>query len=109
MNNNNMITKENLVNLLKENVVVLKYKKADGTIREMNCTKSMKLLDSEVGREILKHVMPRLRHDVPAHLMSVWDIDNEGYRRIIPGNILEIDSVMPVNEYEEMLRKEPNK
>ena len=107
--NNNMITKENLVNLLKENVVILRYKKADGFIRHMTCTKSMKLLDSEVGREILKHVMPTLRHDVPSHLISVWDIDKEDYRRIIPGNILEIYYVMPVSEYEEMLRKEFNK
>ena len=76
--------KDNLLNLLinKDRVVVRVIKK-DGSTRMMNCT-----LNPDVIPEIVGTSAPR-----PEHLITVYDIDNDGWRSINLENGVDVVEV----------------
>lgn len=80
----NKMDKDNLLNLLinKERVVV-RFIKKDGSTRMMNCT-----LNPDVIPEIVGTSAPR-----PEHLITVYDIDNDGWRSINLENGVDIVEV----------------
>jgi hypothetical protein len=68
---------------LQEGTVSIKFTKVDGTIREMNCTKSNTIIPAEVLSGLKNTKAPR--DDV----MSVWDVDKDQWRSFRIDNIIE--------------------
>ena len=61
-----------LTNLLRENVVNVVFVKNDGTERVMNCTLKSDLLPEQTESTSTRKSNP--------DVMSVWDLDNAGWR-----------------------------
>ena len=83
------MTKEELVENLKDGEVVVTFKKKDGTERIMRCTKSFDVIPEE------KH--PKTTSDTIAKstttntdLIMVWDLDKEGWRSFDYKSLLKI-------------------
>ena len=89
--------------MLLHNVVGLTFIKKDGSTRIMNCTKSYSLLSSFEGRTFLKYQEPKgPPRNLPNNLLTVWDIDVMGYRRINCDTV-NIESVIPDENFRKML------
>lgn len=56
----------------------VKFEKADGTIRDMNCRTG-----------VHKNLKGGAKKSHPSHLISVYDIKNSGYRYVNVGTIKE--------------------
>ena len=68
-----VISKSNIERLLKEAIIEVKFKKADGTERNMKCTLlSQYITPSEKKTDREK----KINEDV----ISVWDVDKDGWR-----------------------------
>lgn len=63
----------NLIEALKTNIVQVKFTKVDGTERTMNCT----LIEEYITPHEKKTDRIKTNKD---GLVSVWDIDNNGWR-----------------------------
>lgn len=90
------MTKTALDRLLLENVVTLSYKKQNGQVREMNCTKSAELLQSFEGQAMLGYVQPKHspRYNIDAtDNLIVWDIDAKDYRTVTASRATVISSI----------------
>lgn len=99
--NSNLIS-----DLLLKNVVTVRYLKQDGSTRNMICTKSYDLLDSFEGRTFLKYHEPKnTSRKVPNNLIVVWDVDSYDYRMIYPDKILDIESIIPCEEFRNILKE----
>lgn len=66
------ITKEGIRNLLRQAVIMITFTKANGTVREMKCTLSEKILPA-------KEVTESHRKSSSDNC-SVWDIDAQAWR-----------------------------
>jgi WYL_2, Sm-like SH3 beta-barrel fold len=74
-------TSNNLIDTLKSNVVQIKFLKVDGTERTMNCTlkeEYIKPFDKKTDRV----------KEPKDGLLSVWDIDNDGWRSFKVENLI---------------------
>ena len=71
-----------LINMLKNAVVFVRFKKADGTIRDMRAT----LLEDYIS------VKTASKSNGPEHLITVWDVDKDAWRSF------KIDSVIEFKE-----------
>ena len=69
-----MYSREQLLNLLRENVLTIEFVKADGTKRKMQCT----LADQYVaGYQFATESASRKKND---DVISVWDIEANAWR-----------------------------
>jgi hypothetical protein len=68
-----MITKDNLQNLLKKNIVSINFTKTNGEERTMQCT-----LREDVVRPHVKKTerVKKINEDI----LSVWDIEKDAFR-----------------------------
>lgn len=69
-----MITKENLKNLLKQNVVSISFKKVDGTDRKMLCSLKEDILPAITSKE------PSKKKPENENVLPVWDIEKNAFR-----------------------------
>jgi len=76
-------TKENLINLLQDNTLTILFRKVDGTERIIKCT----LQESVVKPHEKKTDRVKKVND---NIISVWDIENEGWRSFRYDSVLEI-------------------
>ena len=76
-----------LKEMLHNGVVSIVFEKADGTIREMNCT----LNPTEMPPQLLteQQEAAKVRNENP-DLLAVWDVDANGWRSF---NISKVRSV----------------
>lgn len=84
-----MITKENLIKLLKEKVVTVKFKKKDDTIRRMVCTLSEDYLpepEESIEGEIKKTKKEN------SNTVPVWDLEKLAWRSFRVDSIVEYES-----------------
>ena len=79
-----MELKKLLQDCLLTNVVLVRFKKADGSIRDMQCT----LMEDYIG------VVSHSNTSGPEHLITVWDIENEGWRSF------KVDSVLTFRAFD---------
>lgn len=70
---------ETLKELLKSNVVEVKFTKLDGNIRTMLCT---------LQETLLPEVTTSGTKKVNDEVLSVWDIDNSGWRSFRLENVI---------------------
>lgn len=67
------MTKKKLLENLKNGEVVVTFKKKDGTIRVMKCTQSFDNIPAEFHPKTERVIKDK-------NLISVWDIENLGWR-----------------------------
>jgi hypothetical protein len=87
------MTKEELVENLKQGEVVVTFKKKDGTDRVMKCTKSFDIIPENKHPKTEKEVNPKLDENgniIVSDLVMVWDLDKEGWRSFDYKSILKI-------------------
>jgi hypothetical protein len=84
-----MATKEELIKLLKEKVVTVKFKKKDDTIRKMICTLSKDYLP-EFEKEI-EIQNKKLKNDNP-NTIPVWDLEKLGWRSFRVDSVVDYES-----------------
>ena len=77
------LSKTNIMNMLNTGIVNVKFTKTDGTEREMKCT----LLN-----EIVKPHEKKTNREkkVNENIISVWDIDKEGWRSFRLDSIISV-------------------
>ena len=77
-----MITKQNLKEILKNNVISISFTKVDGSKREMKCTLKEELLpELQVSSSLSKK-------QENEHVLPVWDLEKNSFRSF------RIDSVL---------------
>jgi hypothetical protein len=84
-----MMTRDELMTTLKENVAVVSFTKKDGTEREMRCTLQESMLPPVFlnGTEQMEQKVRKQNLDV----VSVWDLDKNAWRSF------RLDSVKAVS------------
>jgi hypothetical protein len=68
-----MMNRAELKTALQNDIVTVRFEKADGSLREMRCTLQASYLPEQVAEE--KKV--RAENDT---VLAVWDLDNGGWR-----------------------------
>ena len=83
------MTKEELVENLKEGEVIVTFKKKDGTERVMRCTKSFDSIPEEKRPKTTSDVIDK-PSTTNTDLLMVWDLDKEGWRSFDYKSLLKI-------------------
>jgi len=81
-----MMEKLQLKQILENGVVTVVFTKIDGTEREMKCTLNSDFLP-ESNKQLLTEGSTKKEND---NVLSVWDIDNQGWRSFRLDSIKEI-------------------
>jgi hypothetical protein len=80
------MTKEKLLEILHKEIITLKFTKTDGSERVMKCT----LRDDYLVKEEKKTDRVKKPND---NVISVWDVEFNGWRAFKYDNLLEVHSV----------------
>jgi len=81
---NEMLSKSNVVRLLKSGIVGVKFTKTDGTERTMKCT----LLEGYIDKYERK--TEDREKKVNEDVISVWDVEKKGWRAFRYDSLLEV-------------------
>ena len=84
-----MTTKDELIKLLKEKVVTLKFKKKDDSIRKMICTLSEDYLPEP--KEIIEGQEKKKKKENP-NTLPVWDLEKLAWRSFRIDSVVEYES-----------------
>ena len=84
-----MTSKEDLIKILKEKVVTIKFKKKDDSIRKMICTLSKDYLP-EAG-EVLEEQEKKKKKENP-NTLPVWDLEKLAWRSFRVDSVVEYES-----------------
>lgn len=82
-------TKEELVKLLKERVVTIKFRKKDDTVRKMICTLSEEYLPEP--EPLAEGEVKRTKKDNP-NTLPVWDLEKLAWRSFRVDSVVEYES-----------------
>jgi hypothetical protein len=77
------MSKEELVESLKQGEVVVTFKKKDGSERVMKCTKSFNIIPEDKQPKTETNVEPKLDENgnpIVSDLITVWDVESNGWR-----------------------------
>jgi hypothetical protein len=82
------LSKEQLIQYLHEGVVTVLFTKTDGTERVMRCT----LQESVIPKapEVTEEQSKKPARKVNENNISVWDVENDGWRSFRVDSVLEI-------------------
>lgn len=92
---NNIPTKEDLTNLLKQNVMVVDFTKINGDTRVMTCTLREDIRPRAAKEDPLSQEKVRKISD---EVVSVWDVNANGWRSFRYDRVNTVDIV---EEYEQ--------
>lgn len=92
---NNIPTKEDLTNLLKQNVVVVDFTKINGDKRVMTCTLREDIKPRATKDDAISQEKVRKTSDA---VVSVWDVNAEGWRSFRYDRVNSVDTV---DQYEQ--------
>lgn len=84
-----MISKEDLVKLLKQKVVTIKFKKKDDTLRKMVCTLSEDYLPEP--EPLAEGEVKRTKKENP-NTLPVWDLEKLAWRSFRVDSVVEYES-----------------
>lgn len=84
-----MISKEDLIKLLKEKVVTVKFKKKDESIRKMVCTLSEDYLPEP--EEAIENPEKKKKKENP-NTLPVWDLEKLAWRSFRVDSVVEYES-----------------
>jgi hypothetical protein len=82
-----LFTKSNVVHMLQNNVVTVRFQKVDGTERVMKCTLLPEYLPN-TGSGGLNAVL--LQEDASPNIISVWDVEANGWRSFRVNNLKSV-------------------
>ena len=77
------LSKSNILNMLQSGIVNVKFTKADGSERLMKCTLAE-------GIVVLHEKKTDREKTVNDNIMSVWDVEKNGWRSFRLDSVLEI-------------------
>jgi len=77
------ISKTNIINMLTNGIISVKFTKVDGSERTMRCT----LAEAYIKQHEKKTDKVKTANN---NVMSVWDIDNDSWRSFRIDSVLEI-------------------
>ncbi len=69
--------RDELINILKDNVCVVSFKKKDGTNRNMKCTLKENIVPKATKEDPLSQKKIRALNE---EVVPVWDVEKEGWR-----------------------------
>tara|TARA_X000000950_G_C13693198_1_gene568986 strand:+ start:505 stop:891 length:387 start_codon:yes stop_codon:yes gene_type:complete len=78
-------TKEGLLDMLKEGVYVVTFKKLNGDERVMTCTKSFDVIPKE-------H-QPKTNTETKLENITVWDTNAQGWRSFVYDRVSKVEDV----------------
>jgi hypothetical protein len=84
-----MITKDELIKLLKEKVVTVKFKKKDDSVRKMICTLSEDYLPDP--EEIIEDQEKKKKKENP-NTLPVWDLEKLAWRSFRIDSVVEYET-----------------
>ncbi len=84
-----MATKEDLIKLLKERVVTIKFRKKDDSIRKMICTLSEEYLPE--SEPLAEGEVKRTKKD-NLNTLPVWDLEKLAWRSFRVDSVVEYES-----------------
>jgi WYL_2, Sm-like SH3 beta-barrel fold len=84
-----MATKEDLIKLLKEKVVTVKFKKKDDSIRKMVCTLSEDYLPDP--EDVVEGQEKKKKKENP-NTLPVWDLEKLAWRSFRVDSVVEYES-----------------
>jgi hypothetical protein len=84
-----MTSKEDLVKILKEKVVTIKFRKKDDSIRKMVCTLSEDYLPEP--KEVIEGKEKKIKKENPSTL-PVWDLEKLAWRSFRVDSVVEYES-----------------
>jgi len=84
-----MATKEDLIKLLKEKVVTIKFKKKDDSVRKMNCTLSEDYLPEPENN--IENPEKKKKKENP-NTLPVWDLEKLAWRSFRVDSVVEYES-----------------
>jgi hypothetical protein len=84
-----MTSKEELIKLLKEKVVTIKFKKKDESIRKMVCTLSEDYLPDV--EEAIENQEKKKKKENP-NTIPVWDLEKLGWRSFRVDSVVEYET-----------------
>ena len=92
------LTREEIVEALKNNVCNVTFTKLNGEVREMPCTLREDIVPVYERKTPLKEAVSPAEETEPSPTISVWCIDKQGWRSFHWANVtkIEIDLGMPV-------------
>ena len=89
--NKGKFTKDEINNhFLNDNKIKVVFTKKDGSLRTMICTKDIETIPEE-HRPKDKEADSRPGKKTPEHLLSVFDLEANGWRSFIVDNVLSVD------------------
>lgn len=77
MDDNLIVVREDLIDILRDHVVTVTFTKRDGTERKMNCTLRSDMIPEATKSEPLSQEKIRQLNE---EVVPVWDCDKEGWR-----------------------------
>jgi hypothetical protein len=84
-----MTSKEDLIKILKEKVVTIKFKKKDDSVRKMVCTLSEDYLPDP--EEIIEGQEKKKKKENP-NTLPVWDLEKLAWRSFRVDSVVEYES-----------------
>ena len=84
-----MTTKEDLIKLLKEKVVTIRFKKKDDSIRKMVCTLSEDYLPEP--EPLAEGEVKRIKKENP-NTLPVWDLEKLAWRSFRVDSVVECEA-----------------
>ncbi len=84
-----MTSKEDLIKLLKEKVVTIKFKKKDDSVRKMVCTLSEDYLPEP--EKSTENIVKKTKKENPNSL-PVWDLEKLAWRSFRVDSVVEYES-----------------
>ena len=83
--------REEVIELLEKYTALVKFKKLNGEMREMNCTLVKDIIPSATKSDQLSQKKIR---NLNEEVLAVWDIEKEGWRSFRIENIVSIEYQM---------------
>ena len=80
--------REEIISKLKDNVMLVSFKKKDGTYRNMKCTLQENIIPKATKEDPLSQKKIRALNE---EVIPVWDIDKESWRSFRIDSILAYD------------------
>jgi hypothetical protein len=84
-----MATREDLIKMLKERVVTVKFKKKDDTLRKMVCTLSEEYLPEP--ETLTEGEVKRTKKENP-NVLPVWDLEKLAWRSFRVDSVVEYET-----------------
>jgi len=85
------ITKDELVEKLQNEIVQLSFTKADGSVRDMVCTKNIIHIPEEFHPKTDKVIkLDENGNPIETDLVTVWDMESKGWRSFNFGKLTEV-------------------